>query len=356
MNTLIIDYFNLVKRYTFLLDEVPDDGEFYSDLSSKIVNKIINQIKTYSIDFLVVCSDLGFNFRANSLLKGEYKANRSRAKSLTQEEKEKDYINKLKDILKSFPCIFIEIKDVEADNLIYFVINRLKTLNSENKFYIASSDTDFLQLISEDVNILNWNKGLVTIDNWKEIHKFDSKDFKPKDYAILKAIVGDVSDNIKGIKGIGWGTILKLLNIVYSKLGKTLEISNINNLIDYLSELLANYDLDKKEYSLVKRIYDKIIENRDQINTNFSIIALDLLETPYVVKIMNSFEQAINTPVTFSTKDFLTKLKFRERFESDIYYQEILNKNMKTLYEIKRLASRMEKTRKNIQEKNERND
>lgn len=347
MNVLLIDFFNIVKRYTFLLEEIPDEGEFYSDIAGKVVNRICKIVDDYRIDFIVVCSDLGFNRRANSILSGEYKATRNRAKSLTQEEKEKDYINKLKEIVKSFPCIFLEVQDVEADNLIYFAINYISK-STDCNFYIASSDTDFLQLIDSNTSILNWNKGLVNLDNWKEIHKFNCKDFKPKDYAILKAIVGDSSDNIKGLKGIGWTSILKLMSLVYSKLGKDLEINNIMNFIGYLNELLTEYTLDKKEQKLVSKMLGLVEENKSKLSDNYSIIALDLLETPYIVKIMNSLESATNTPIQFNSKDFLAKIKLKERFESDKYYQEILNKNLKLVYNIKRLAAKMEKSRQSL--------
>ncbi len=87
MNILIIDWFNLIKRYTYLLDDTPiEDGEFYEDITSRIINKVMKTVNEYHVDLLIVCSDLGYNHRANSLLSGEYKANRNRAKSLTQEE------------------------------------------------------------------------------------------------------------------------------------------------------------------------------------------------------------------------------------------------------------------------------
>lgn len=345
-NVLVVDFFNLIKRYTFLIEESPDDGEFYSDITTKAINRVLRVIDQYHIDMLIFCSDSGFNHRANSVLDGTYKANRSRAKSLTEEERENDYLEKLKEILKTLPNIFIEVRDVEADSIVYLVVQHLQKVLPKSTFYIATTDTDFLQLIDENVNIVNWNKGLVTLDNWKEIHNFNSKNLKPTDYALLKSMVGDPSDNIKGIKGLGWKTVLKLLDFLYDKLDKDLHIDNIGSIVSYLNELLEEYNLLSKEKALVRKFLELINNNRDQIDRNFSIISLELLETPYVARVISSLDCAMKEKVSFDIKGFLTKVRFDDQYLSDQDYKKILEKNMKTLYQLKRLAARMERIRK----------
>ena len=345
MNILIIDFFNLIKRYTFLLEEVPNEGEFYSDITTKIINKISNSIDTYKIDLFFICSDSGFNKRANSILGGTYKANRNRVKSLTQEEKEKDYIDKLKKILLTLPNIFIEVLDVEADNIIYFVSNYIRNKIKDYNIYIATSDSDFLQLIDNNTNILDWSKGLITIDNWKETHKLENKYIKPKDYALLKSIVGDNSDNIKGIPGVGWKTALKLLDFLYLKLNKKLDINNINDIISYLKEISSSFNINVKEKKLVDKFLNIFNSNTDLIKKNYSVISLDMLETPYIVKIMNILESSLKSNIKFKQKEFFELLKFDEKFKIDLYYEEIKKKNIKSCYNFKMLAIKSEKKR-----------
>jgi len=350
-NILVIDFFNLVKRYTFLLEKIDeiDEGEFYSDISEKIINRISKLIDTHKIDMLIICSDSGFNVRANSVLGGEYKANRNRAKSLSQEQKEKDYIYKLKEILQTIPSIFIEVKDVEADNIIYLCVNYLKKKIENSKFYITTSDTDFLQLLDSNVSIIDWNKGLVTTKNWKEIHGFDCEFLKPKDYALFKSIVGDTSDNIKGIRGIGWKKALLLLTFLYKKLNKDLVIENIDNIVEYLKEIKENLVSDKREKTLCERMLSLIEDNKELVRRNFSIISLDMLETPHVAKVMSSLEKALSEKVTFDPKEFLTKLKFVERFSNEDDYDKIYKKNLMLIYNIKNFAKKMERLRGSIQ-------
>ena len=351
MNILIIDFFNLIKRYTFLIDDCAlsmELGTFYDDVTTKIINRLMNTVNQYNIDMIIVCSDSGYNHRANSILNGKYKANRNRAPSLTQEEKESNYINKLRIIMRAFPCLFFEVKDVEADNIIYFALNFFRKKIENSNFMIATTDTDLLQLIDDNVSILNWNKGIVDINNWKEMHGFDSKNLKPKDYALFKSIVGDGCDNIDGIKGIGWKTVLKILDFVYSKIDADLVLNNVNSLIGYYEVINESYDLNAKEKKFVEKILSIFNTHKDLIYRNQSIIALDLIETPFISKIMNSLDASIINPITFDQKEFLRLIKFKERWSSDVEYEEIKRKSVKSLYTFKRLAAKSEKIRKGM--------
>ena len=246
------------------------------------------------------------------------------------------------------PCIFVEIQDVEADSIIYLVINYISKRLEDSTFYIASSDSDFLQCLDTNVSIIDWNKGLVNINNWKSVHKLECEFLKPKDYALLKALVGDTSDNIKGIKGLGWKTVLKLLTFLYLKLNKNLIINNVDNIYAYLTEIRNNHIANKKELLLCDRMLGIIDQNRDAINKNFSVISLDMLETPYIAKIMQSIEASLKVPVSFDKKIFLEKLKFEERFADDVEYQKILDKNLQLVYMLKKLSFRANKIREKI--------
>ena len=347
-NFLLLDFFNLVKRYTFLLDSAKEDGEFYSNVSIRVINKIMHTVAEHKIDFLVVCSDLGFNARANAVLGGSYKANRGRSRSLTQEEREKDYIENLKGLVKSMPCTFIEVKDVEADNIVYFTVNYLKKHVENSKFFIATTDTDFLQLLDDNVSIINWNKGLVTAENWKEVHEFDCEYLKPKDYALLKSMVGDPTDNIKGIKGFGWKTVLKLLTFLYKKLDKNLTLDNIESVLAYIKDIRENHINVKKEITLCDKMLSLIEENKEDIVKNYSIVSLEMLETPHITRIMSSLEASLKEKISFDSKEFINRLRFKERFSNDVDYDRIINKNIKLIYSIKKFASKAEKLRQQI--------
>jgi 5'-3' exonuclease len=90
---------------------------------------------------------------------------------------------------------------VESDDFIAYYC--LKKKNNE-KITIVSSDRDFLQLISEDIRIYFLDlKGYYDLSNYRE--KFN---FHQGNSVLMKIMLGDTSDTIKGIKGLGEDTLL----------------------------------------------------------------------------------------------------------------------------------------------------
>lgn len=98
---------------------------------------------------------------------------------------------------------YMEIKYVysegsEADDLIYSVSEEAK---KEAEVVISSFDSDFFQLIDDRVSVLRFRgKSSVLWDKEKFYGEFS---FSPSSYVLYKAILGDTSDNIPGVSGIG---------------------------------------------------------------------------------------------------------------------------------------------------------
>ena len=104
-------------------------------------------------------------------------------------------INTIKD---NYPMITLYHPHLECDDLIYHISTAI--ISPEEEAIIISSDTDFIQIINKHSNITLYNPV--------------SKSFREKtayDYASWKSMVGDVSDNIPGVKGIGKKTAQKIL-------------------------------------------------------------------------------------------------------------------------------------------------
>ena len=96
-----------------------------------------------------------------------------------------------------------EFENVEGDDIIS---NYVKNKKINEKVVIVSSDKDLTQLISDNVIVYNPRKrGFITKENAvKEIG------IMPENIVLEKMICGDVSDNIKGVKGVGTETLIKL--------------------------------------------------------------------------------------------------------------------------------------------------
>lgn len=120
----------------------------------------------------------------------EYKGQRVYNNKDNFREQRKEIVRTLKDY---FPIQIVKHDDYECDDIIGFFANKFKNDNVT----IISSDTDFIQCISENVTLYN------------PVRK--SNISKPEyDYILWKSLKGDASDNIEGFKGVGDKKAIKL--------------------------------------------------------------------------------------------------------------------------------------------------
>lgn len=186
-------------RYT-TADGTPTTGVF------SYLNCLISIIRHQNPTHVVICYDAGGNARKSE--DKTYKANRAPLSG--------DFItenNILKD--EAFYAMGIEsigIRGYEADDILY-TLSHVAQFGSErfDEVIIATVDQDLLQCVTERCRVLLWNsaKRQVMMDVDKVIEKWGCY---PDDIKYVKAIAGDASDNIKGVKGVGSKTALKILN------------------------------------------------------------------------------------------------------------------------------------------------
>ena len=109
---------------------------------------------------------------------------------------------RVQDYLECLPVQQIGIEKLEADDIIAYLAKRASSSNK--KVTIVSSDKDFFQLIDDNISIYApIKKKVFTKENVVEELKV-----LPENYNIVKALLGDNSDNLRGIKGLGIKTIL----------------------------------------------------------------------------------------------------------------------------------------------------
>ena len=165
---------------------------------TNMINKIIEEEKP---TFMAVAYDIGKNFRHDKYK--EYKAGRSATPNELIIQ-----LNKSKELLDAMGIKHIELSNYEADD----IIGTLSKMALDDKDFIAtivSSDKDLLQLINEEVEVkLLKSKDYIRYTKEKFIEDYGIDPIKMID---LKALMGDSSDNVPGVKGIGEKTALKLL-------------------------------------------------------------------------------------------------------------------------------------------------
>ena len=165
---------------------------------ANMMNKIIEEEKP---TYIMVAFDKGKTFRHNKY--DFYKQGR-----IETPNELKLQFPKAKELLNAMGIKYYEIDNYEADDIIGTFA---EYCNKDPNFIgtIISSDKDLLQLISNDIDI----KLLKQKDYLRYNEDIFSKEYgiKPINIIDLKALMGDASDNIPGVKGIGEKTALKLL-------------------------------------------------------------------------------------------------------------------------------------------------
>ncbi len=163
-----------------------------------MMNKII---KEENPSYIVVAFDKGKTFRHDKY--ESYKAGRSE-----MPDELKVQFPKAKEVLMAMGIKYYEIDNYEADDIIGTLA---RIVDEEDEFVatIVSSDKDLLQLISEEVTVkLLKQSGHIMMDRkeFRDTYKVD-----PIKMIDLKALMGDPSDHIPGVKGIGEKTAISLL-------------------------------------------------------------------------------------------------------------------------------------------------
>ncbi|MCI9110423.1 MAG: DNA polymerase I [Bacilli bacterium] len=191
---------------------------------TNMINKIINEEKP---EYIIVAFDKGKTFRHEKY--DVYKDGRTETPNEL-----KIQFPLAKELLTAMGIKYYEIDNYEADDIIG-TFSEYCNKDSEYVGTIISSDKDLLQLISEDVDI--------KLLKQKDYIRYNKDSFE-KEYGIkpiniidLKALMGDSSDNIPGVKGVGEKTALKLLH-EYKTLDGIYE--NIDKISGKLQEKLIN--------------------------------------------------------------------------------------------------------------------
>ena len=189
-----------------------------------MMNKILTEEKP---EYIAVAFDIGKNFRREKY--DFYKAGRMETPTELKEQ-----MPVAKDILDAMGIRYLELEPYEADDIIG-TLARMAEEDPEYDATIISSDRDLLQLISNQVDV----KLLKSKDYIKYNPEtfYDDYGIEPIKVIDLKALSGDTSDNIPGVKGVGEKTAIKLLQ-EYGDLESIYE--NIANIPGKLKEKLIN--------------------------------------------------------------------------------------------------------------------
>lgn len=197
---LLIDGNSLVNRAYFALPMMNDSQGRNVNAVYGFVNLLLKVLNDLSPDRLIVAFDKrGHNFRKD--IYPDYKANRHGMPDDLAAQ-----MPILHELLGTMNVEIAEAAGVEADDIIGTICRAF-----DGASYIVSGDRDMLQLVSDKTTVLLTKKGVTDVETVDPATLKTNYALTPQQVVEFKALRGDTSDNIPGVKGIGEKTAMSLL-------------------------------------------------------------------------------------------------------------------------------------------------
>jgi 5'-3' exonuclease len=322
-HVLIVDSMNTFIRSFAMLQSMNPQGHHTGGLvgflrSLGFLNRTIDPTR------IICVFDGQASSSSRKSIDPEYKANRN-IKRITNweifDDKDDEFqsmtmqMGRLVEYLQCLPLTLISIDKIEADDTISYLAQKFGA--NGKKVTIVSSDKDFLQIVDENIEVYSPIKKKTY--GKKEVQ--EEIGMIPENYLIMKALLGDNSDNLTGIKSLGSKTLLR----EFPEL--------INNPSVQLQDI---YDIceQKLQEKKPKKVFASIIYDWEKVKTNWEL--MNLLEPRLgdyeIVHILDKIRETVPS---------LQVATFLKMLEADQI--EALNKNVEGWLEIFRPLSTYKK-------------
>ncbi|MBM3260855.1 hypothetical protein FJY93_00355 [Candidatus Kaiserbacteria bacterium] len=203
---IILDTHAIIHRaYHAIPDLTTSKGEPTGALYG-LVSMLLRTINDLKPDYLIACRDLPGPTHRHERFEG-YKATRVKAEDALVAQLERAPI-----VFEAFGIPMYAAPGYEADDCIGTIVRELQAHDHVDTI-IASGDMDTLQLVSPSVGVYTMRKGITDIKFYDAAEVKERYGFGPEHVVDYKALRGDPSDNIPGIKGIGEKTATELIKI-----------------------------------------------------------------------------------------------------------------------------------------------
>ena len=258
--TMIVDVLNMYFRAYIVNPSLSTNGQPIGGLkgSMGILQKLIREINP---DQTILCWDGAGGSQRRKRMNKNYKAGRkpirlNRAiRNLSENEEITNKVwqqTRLMEYFNEMPVIQLVVDSVEADDLISYVGNFTSVVN--NQIVIVSNDKDFFQILNSNT-VLHRPTQKETLNKNDIIEKYG---IHPYNFALARAMAGDTSDNLPGVKSVGLATVKKRFPFLIEDKPHT-----IQEVIDHCE------NVDSK-----LKIYQNVIEEQELIEQNYKIMQL----------------------------------------------------------------------------------
>lgn len=258
---LIVDALNAYLRAYIVDPSISTNGDPIGGLKGfiKILQKLV---RTTSPDNVIVVWDGPNGSKKRKTMDKNYKAGRKPIRlnrafhNLTDDE---ELLNKMWqqgrtiEYMNEMPIIQFMLPEIEADDVIAH-ITQLPIYDGWQKI-IVSNDRDFMQVCDEETVL--WRPTKDEFLNTKRI--IEQTGVHPTNMALARAIIGDASDNLPGVKGAGFATVAKRLGTLLS----TEKTATIDEVIEYCEAS------DSK-----LKFFNNVSSNKSLIEHNYKMMQL----------------------------------------------------------------------------------
>ena len=271
---VIIDGNSLVNRAFYAMPPLFNSEGVNCNTVYGVANILARLFVDNKPEYICVAFDAGRHTFRNDLY-SEYKATR---KGMPEDLAIQMPI--LKQMLKTMGITMIEKREIEADDIIGSLTRKFKNIQK----IVVTGDRDSLQLINDSTEVWLTKKGLSDIAVMNEQTFRAEWELIPSQIIDLKALMGDASDNIPGVPGVGEKTAFGLLK----------EYQTIKNLYNHIGEIKG-------------KLKDKLIDGRD-----LCYLSYDLATIRCDVELDESLEEMVTVfPWGSEVYDFCNKYEFR---------------------------------------------
>ncbi|WP_226036452.1 DNA polymerase I [Aquibacillus saliphilus] len=262
---ILIDGNSIAYRAFFALPLLSNDKGVYTNAIYGFTNMLLKIIEDEKPTHLLVAFDAGKTTFRHKTYK-EYKGGRQKTPSELSEQ-----FPLLREMLDAFQISHYQLDQFEADDIIGTLAKQGE--KEELEVNVISGDKDLLQLISDKVTVSMTKKGLSEVDKYTPTFLNEKLEIRPDQIIDMKALMGDSSDNIPGVPGVGEKTAIKLLK----------QYESLENLYENVEEISG------------KKLKEKLVNHKEDAFMSKDLVTINC-DSPIEIGIKDLVYQGYQIP------------------------------------------------------------
>ncbi len=253
---VLVDGNSILYRAFFALPLLNNEKGVYTNAVYGFTTMLLKILEDEKPTHMLVAFDAGKTTFRHETYK-EYKGGRQKTPPELSEQ-----FPLAKELLEAFQIPHYELTNYEADD----IIGTLSKIGKEKELHVKviSGDRDLLQLVDDRIDVTLTKKGITNVENYTPSYLEEKLGIRPDQVIDMKALMGDASDNIPGVPGVGEKTAVKLLK----------QFDTLENLYDHLDEVSG------------KKLKEKLENHRDDAFMSKELATINQ-QSPITISIEN---------------------------------------------------------------------